>query len=90
MNEKKIDVGYIKKELDKVIKTLKPDSVFSYSSLYGIATHFYKLGIDKGYRQAIDDVCELIVQQQEMLEDCFSDANDFADLVREATLKEGI
>ena len=46
MNEKKIDIDYIKEELDKVIKTLKPDSVFGYGSLYDIATHFYKLGIN--------------------------------------------
>ena len=45
MNEKKIDIDYIKEELDKVVKTLKPDSVFGYGSLYDIATHFYKLGI---------------------------------------------
>ena len=45
MNEKKIDIDYIKEELDKVIKTLKPDSVFGYGSLYDVATHFYKLGI---------------------------------------------
>ena len=30
-----------------------------------------------GYRQAIDDVCEWIKQQQEMPDDCFSDAGDF-------------
>lgn len=46
MNEKKIDIDYIKEELDKVIKTLKPDSVFGYGSLYDIAIHFYKLGIN--------------------------------------------
>lgn len=40
-----IDLDYIKEELDKVIKTLKPDSVFGYGSLYDVATHFYKLGI---------------------------------------------
>jgi len=45
MNEKKIDIDYVKEELDKVIKTLKPDSVFGYGSLYDVATHFYKLGI---------------------------------------------
>ena len=45
MSEKKIDVDYIKEELDKVIKTLKPDNVFGYGSLYDVATHFYKLGI---------------------------------------------
>ena len=42
----------------------------------------------QGYRQAVDDVCEWIGQQQEMLEDCFSDVNDLADLVRDAILKE--
>lgn len=63
MNEKKIDVDYIKEELDKVVKTLKPDSVFGYGSLYDIATHFYKLGIEQGYTksrgynlQTIDEV----------------------------------
>lgn len=38
----------------------------------------------KGYHQAIADACELIKQQQEMLEDCFSDAGDFADLLKQA------
>ena len=63
MNEKKIDIDCIKEELDKVIKTLKPDSVFGYSSLYDIAAHFYKLGIEQGHTksrgynlQTIDEV----------------------------------
>ena len=38
----------------------------------------------KGYHQAIEDACEWIKQQQEMLEDCFSDAGDFADLLKQA------
>lgn len=42
-----MNVDYIKGELDKVIRTLKPDSVFSYGSLYDIATHFYKLEEEK-------------------------------------------
>ena len=45
-----IDLDYIKEELDKVIKTLKPDSVFGYGSLYDIATHFYKLGINDTHK----------------------------------------
>ena len=39
----------------------------------------------KGYHQAIEDACEWIKQQQEMLEDCFSDAGDFADLLKQTT-----
>lgn len=40
--------------------------------------------IKYGYHQAIEDACEWIKQQQEMLEDCFSDAGDFADLLKQA------
>ena len=32
----------------------------------------------------LDKVCDWIKQQQEMLEDSFSDAGDFADLLKEA------
>lgn len=42
----------------------------------------------KGYHQAIEDACEWIKQQQEMLEDCFSDAGDFADLLKQAMKDE--
>lgn len=42
-----MNIDYIKGELDKVIRTLKPDSVFGYGSLYDIATHFYKLEEEK-------------------------------------------
>lgn len=38
----------------------------------------------KGYHQALADACEWIKQQQEMLDDCFSDAGDFADLLKQA------
>ena len=38
----------------------------------------------KGYHQAIEDACEWLKQQQEMLEYCFSDAGDFADLLKQA------
>jgi hypothetical protein len=38
----------------------------------------------EGYHQAIADACEWIKQQQEMLDDCFSDAGDFADLLIQA------
>lgn len=38
----------------------------------------------EGYHQAIEDACEWIKQQQEMLEDCFSDAGDLADLLKQA------
>lgn len=38
----------------------------------------------KGYHQALTDACEWIKQQQEMLDDCFSDAGDFADLLKQA------
>lgn len=41
-----------------------------------------------GYYQAIEDACEWIKQQQEMLEDCFSDAGDFADLLKQAIKHE--
>ena len=42
-----MNVDHIKGELDKVIRTLKPDNVFGYGSLYDIATHFYKLKEEK-------------------------------------------
>ena len=38
----------------------------------------------KGYHQAIEDACEWIKQQEEMLEERFSDAGDFADLLKQA------
>ena len=43
MNEKKIDIDYIKEELDKFVD--KPNGDFGYGTLYDVATHFYKLGI---------------------------------------------
>ena len=59
MNKKKIDIDYIKEELDKVIKTLRPDGVFGYGSLYDIATHFYKLGIEQKDMTELDKFKEL-------------------------------
>lgn len=50
MNEKKIDIDYVTEELDKVIKTLKPNGDFGYGSLYDVATHFYKLGINDAHK----------------------------------------
>lgn len=46
MNRKKIDVDYIKEELDKAIRIYKPTGNFGYGTLYNIATHFYELGIN--------------------------------------------
>lgn len=46
MNEKKIDIDYIKEELDKAISIYKPTGNFGYGTLYNIATYFYKLGIN--------------------------------------------
>jgi hypothetical protein len=37
-----------------------------------------------GYKFAVEKACEWIRQQKEMLEDSFSDVNDFADLLKEA------
>lgn len=38
----------------------------------------------KGWHKAVELCCEWIKQHQEMLEDCFSDAGDFADLLKQA------
>ena len=38
----------------------------------------------QGYQDAIEKACEWIKQQQDLLEDSFSDAGDFADLLIEA------
>lgn len=50
MNEKKIDIDYIKEELDKVISIYKPTGDFGYGTLYNIAIHFYKLGINDAHK----------------------------------------
>jgi hypothetical protein len=41
---KKVDLDYIKDELDKVIKIYKPDWHFGWGTLYNIAIHFFELG----------------------------------------------
>ena len=42
---KEMDVDYIRKELDELIRIHKPDgnSDFGWGTLYNVATHFYKL-----------------------------------------------
>ena len=42
---KKVDLDYIKDELDRVVKIHKPDGDFGWGTLYNVATHFFELGI---------------------------------------------
>ena len=42
---KEVDLDYIKDELDRVVKTYKPDGDFGWGTLYNIATHFFELGL---------------------------------------------
>ena len=41
----KIDLDYIKKELDRVVKIYNPNEDFGWGTLYNIATHFFELGL---------------------------------------------
>lgn len=45
---------------------------------------FYKKGYNAGREDAIEDTCNWLSQQGDMLEDCFSDVKDFVDLYKEA------
>lgn len=40
---KEVDLDYIKKELDELIR--RPDRDFGWGTLYDVATHFFKLGL---------------------------------------------
>lgn len=42
---KKVDLDYIKKELDEVVKIHKPNGEFGWGTLYNVATHFFELGL---------------------------------------------
>ena len=42
---KKMDLDYIKKELDELIKIHKPNGDFGWGTLYNVATHFFELGL---------------------------------------------
>ncbi len=41
----KVDLDYIKKELDEVVKIYKPDGDFGWGTLYNVAKHFFELGL---------------------------------------------
>lgn len=40
----KVDLDYIKKELDDVVRIYKPNGSFGWGTLYNIAKHFFELG----------------------------------------------
>lgn len=42
---KEVDLDYIKKELDKLIRIYKPIGDFGWGTLYNVATHFFELGL---------------------------------------------
>lgn len=42
---KEVDLDYIKKELDELIRLNKPDVDFGWGTLYNVATHFFELGM---------------------------------------------
>ena len=42
---KEVDLDYIKKELDEVVRIYKPNGHFGWGTLYNVATHFYELGL---------------------------------------------
>jgi len=42
---KDVDLNYIKKELDELIKIHKPNGDFGWGILYNVATHFFELGL---------------------------------------------
>ena len=42
---KEVDLDYIKKELDKVVRIYKPNGDFGWGTLYNVATYFYELGL---------------------------------------------
>lgn len=45
LKEVYLDLDYIKKELDEVIRIYKPNGNFGWGTLYNVATHFFKLGL---------------------------------------------
>lgn len=42
---KEVDLDYIKKELDELIRIHKPNGDFGWGTLYNVATHFFELGL---------------------------------------------
>lgn len=42
---KDVNLDYIKKELDEVVRIYKPNGNFGWGTLYNVATHFYELGL---------------------------------------------
>lgn len=42
---KGVDLDYIKKELDEVVRIYKPNGNFGWGTLYNVATHFFELGL---------------------------------------------
>ena len=42
---KEVDLDYIKKELDEVVRIYKPNGNFGWGTLYNVATHFFELGL---------------------------------------------
>lgn len=42
---KKVDLDFIKDELDELIKRQKPNGEFGWGTLYNVATYFFELGL---------------------------------------------
>ena len=42
---KEVDLDYIKKELDELIRLNKPNGDFGWGTLYNVAKHFFELGL---------------------------------------------
>ena len=42
---KKVDLDYIRDELDELIGFIKPGGDFGWGTLYNVATHFFELGL---------------------------------------------
>lgn len=48
---KEVDLDYIKKELDELIRIHKPNGDFGWGTLYNVATHFFELGLKAQKRE---------------------------------------
>lgn len=45
LETKEVNLDYIKKELDELIRFCKPNGDFGWGTLYNVATHFFELGL---------------------------------------------
>ena len=63
---KEVDLDYIKKELDELIRIHKPNGDFGWGTLYNVATHFFELGLkakgelgmNKNEKEVLSSVCQ--------------------------------